>query len=58
MKFKEFLKNLFTKRLVIKLLALVLAVFTVVVVYVVAHDDYKPTSSENPEAVVSVVESL
>lgn len=32
MKFKEFLKNVFTKRIVIKLLALVLTVFVAVIV--------------------------
>lgn len=35
MKFKEFMKNLFTKRIVIKLLALVLTVFAVIVVNVI-----------------------
>lgn len=35
MKFKEFLKNVFTKRIVIKLLALVLTVFVAVIVNII-----------------------
>lgn len=35
MKFKEFLKNVFTKRIVIKLLAVVLTVFVAVIVNII-----------------------
>ena len=35
MKFKEFMKNVFTKRIVIKLLALVLTAFAVVIVNII-----------------------
>lgn len=35
MKFKEFMKNLFTKRIVIKVLALALTVFAAIVVNVI-----------------------